>query len=62
MPNTIDAARWTMLAEKARALAETMRNEAARQTMLDIAAGYDRLARQAGQLADRPKVALDGSE
>jgi hypothetical protein len=42
-----------MLAQKARALAETMENESPRQAMLDVAAAYDGLARQAECLTRR---------
>jgi len=38
------AARWLQMAEEARAIAERLRDPGAKQTMLEIANGYDELA------------------
>jgi hypothetical protein len=50
-----DPERWIALAKIARAQAECMQNEAARQEMLDLANLYDRLLREAERLAARAK-------
>jgi hypothetical protein len=42
-----DPAHWSERAEEARRLAETLGDAQARQTMLEIAASYDRLAGRA---------------
>jgi hypothetical protein len=50
MPETIAAAHWRKLAEKARGLAGHMTSEEARSTMLGIARNYDTLAEYAERL------------
>jgi hypothetical protein len=55
-----DPEHWRQRAEEARALADQMNDEASRQTMLRIAADYDRLAERAalraqGASPQRPK-------
>jgi hypothetical protein len=45
-PLPYDARHWRDRAEEARQLAENMRNRAARQAMLQVAASYDRLAKR----------------
>jgi len=62
MSATPDPTRLTMLAERARALAEAMQDGASRQAMLDVAATYDRLAQPAERLTSRAKAAGNGSE
>ena len=48
MPSGVDdAKRWRMLAKKARAAATEMADPAARRILLNIADGYERLARRA---------------
>jgi phage shock protein A len=42
-----DPAHWRERAEEARRLADELADPKARQTMLDIASSYDRLARRA---------------
>jgi hypothetical protein len=42
-----DEERWRSLAAEARAAADTMNDPVARRLMLDIAAGYERLADRA---------------
>jgi hypothetical protein len=41
------ADRWRRRAEEARALAEKLNGDQARASMLEVAAGYDKLARRA---------------
>jgi hypothetical protein len=41
-----DARHWRDRAEEARQLAESMRNRAAREAMLKVAASYERLAKR----------------
>lgn len=48
------AEKWAEMAEEALAIATRMRNPAAKQTMLEIAASYDRLAKKSEELARRP--------
>ena len=43
----VPAARWSVLAEEAKAIAEGMKDALSKKTMLEIAAGYDRLAKRA---------------
>ena len=43
----VNAARWSVLAEEAKAIAEEMKDALSKKTMLEIAAGYDRLAKRA---------------
>ena len=38
---------WSELADQARAIADGMKDALARKTMVEIAAGYDRLAKRA---------------
>ena len=45
----LTAADWLARAEEAQALAETLTDVGARQTMLHIAQGYTRLARHSAQ-------------
>lgn len=45
------SANWHKLANEARAIAAGMTDRASRQTMLDIAAGYERLARHAAVMS-----------
>ena len=48
MPSAMDdAKRWRTLAEEARAAANQMADPAARRILLNIADGYERLARRA---------------
>jgi hypothetical protein len=51
----IDVEHWRERAEEARVTAETFSDTAAKQTMLDIAASYDRLAESAEQTLERLK-------
>jgi len=55
MFETSDQERWIELAEIARAQAEGMQHESARQAALDIASIYERLAREAGRVAAHTK-------
>jgi hypothetical protein len=56
MPLTGDAAsRWRALAEEARSVAAEMTDPEARQSMLQIAEGYERLARYAEARAKNPQ-------
>ena len=43
----VTAANWSQLAEQARAMAEDMDDALAKKTLLEIAAGYDRLTARA---------------
>jgi hypothetical protein len=47
---------WRRRAEEARTIAEQMENPEAKQTMLEIAAGYDRMAQRAAEriAAEKP--------
>ena len=47
------AERWAKMAEEARAIATRTRDPAAKETMLKIAASYDRLAKKSEELARR---------
>jgi len=49
-----DADRWRRRAEEARALAEKLNGDQARVAMLDVAAGYDKLARRAEERVGGP--------
>ncbi|MEJ0017563.1 MAG: hypothetical protein WDN25_13550 [Acetobacteraceae bacterium] len=51
MPERRVAERWKKMAEEARAIAERLRDPASKQAMLEIAAGYDRLATRAAESA-----------
>jgi hypothetical protein len=50
VPTTGD---WLVRAEEARALASQLVDSGARQTMLEIAEGYEKLARHAAQRAKK---------
>ena len=59
----LTAAHWLACAEEARALAQQLADAGARQTMLGIAEGYERLARHAAAWAPAevvPDQAEDG--
>ena len=43
----VTAANWSQLAEQARAMADDMDDALAKKTLLEIAAGYDRLTARA---------------
>ena len=45
------AAHWREMAEEMRANGETMRDNEAKQSMLKIAAGYERMARRADAMS-----------
>ena len=48
MPSDVDVAgRWRTLAAEARAAADKMTDPEAKRTLLNIAGGYERLARRA---------------
>jgi hypothetical protein len=47
------AERWAKMAKEARAIAMRTRDPAAKETMLEIAASYDRLAKKSQELARR---------
>jgi hypothetical protein len=56
----VTAANWSQLAEQARAMAEDMDDALAKKTLLEIAAGYDRLtaralARQGNRVRQPPR-------
>lgn len=50
---------WTSRAEEARALAERMQDPGCRETMLEIAAGYDRMSKAALRLRDYGQLATE---
>lgn len=56
----VTAANWSQLAEQARAMADDMDDALAKKTLLEIAAGYDRLtaralARQGSRAGQPPR-------
>jgi hypothetical protein len=51
-----DPARWTALAHKARALADSLPPGERREAMLDVATAYDRLAQQAEELREHARL------
>jgi hypothetical protein len=56
----VTAANWSQLAEQARAMVDDMDDALAKKTLLEIAAGYDRLtaralARQRGRAGQPPR-------
>lgn len=53
MPKKSDAERWREMAERARARADGMRDDASKRTMLGIAMAYETLAGRADRLAAR---------
>lgn len=53
MPDPPTSAQWLARAAEAKMIAESMRNAFARREMLEIAAGYERLARRAALAAER---------
>ena len=55
-----NAAHWLNLAEDATNLADRMRDPEAKQTMLAIAWGYDKLARHVALFADTYLSVKDG--
>jgi len=50
-----DPEHWRFRAEEARAVADEMKAEEARKTMLQVAQAYDRLAKMAEDLLPKPK-------
>ncbi len=62
MADPSTSAEWLALASEAKGIAERMQEALARKTMLEIAAGYERLAGYAGSARsraatkDRPSV------
>ena len=58
----VTAANWSQLAEQARAMADDMDDALAKKTLLEIAAGYDRLtaralARKGSRAGQPPRLA-----
>jgi hypothetical protein len=53
MPKKSKAERWREMAERARARANGMRDAASKRALLEIALGYETLARRADRLAVR---------
>ena len=53
MPKKSKAERWREMAEQARARADDMRDDAAKRALLEIALGYETLARRADRLTAR---------
>ncbi len=53
MPDPRTPAEWFARAEEAKSIAERMQNALARKTMLEIAAGYERLASYATTVHSR---------
>ena len=51
MEKLMTAAHWREMAEKMRAKGETMRDNEAKQSMLKIATGYERMARRADAMS-----------
>jgi hypothetical protein len=47
-----ESRRWRMKAEELRAIADCVSNEIARDTLLQMAEGYDRLAQQMEEIAE----------
>ena len=56
MPEMQDAAHWRSKGEELRAVAAGMRDPVAKQTMLDIADSYDRMARHGDANAETKRV------
>ena len=57
MPKKSKAERWREMAERARARANGMRDTASKRALLEIALGYETLARRADRLAVRKQSA-----
>ena len=57
MPKKSKAERWREMAERARARANGMRDAASKRALLEIALGYETLARLADRLAVRKRSA-----
>ena len=57
MPKKSKAERWREMAERARARANGMRDAASKRALLEIALGYETLARRADRLAVRKQSA-----
>ena len=57
MPKKSKAERWREMAERARARANGMRDAASKRALLEIALGYETLARRADRLAVRKRSA-----
>lgn len=55
MPNPRDPQYWRARAEQARAMAEGFKTAAAREQMMEIVAGYERLAKMAEDLSAIPE-------
>jgi hypothetical protein len=53
MPKKSNAEKWREMAERARARADGMRDDASKRSMLEIAMAYETLARRADRLAAR---------
>ena len=51
LPSIDDPAYWRSRADEARAIADQLGDEDARRTMLEIAAGYERMAARAAKRA-----------
>ena len=57
MPKKSKSERWREMAERARARANGMRDAASKRALLEIALGYETLARRADRLAAREQSA-----
>ena len=57
MPKKSKAERWREMAERARARANGIRDAASKRALLEIALGYETLARRADRLAVRKRSA-----